>query len=182
MLGRHLGQFLLGDPGEVEGTQEHVGLHLILSEHLGETPAADVAPEVHLPEAVLGMGISLGEEEVMGGLRVDVRHPIDVPDHLDLVSEARHLDLAVGLGKRAADHEEAEDPNAYRQHQEEDQDAANPAHGASLGGIGLCPRSCLAWEDAWIDQGGPDPSGLGGVQSLRLDSYNHVPRSDDDGS
>ena len=43
-----------------------VGFDLATSEHLGETPAgADVSPEVHLPEPVLGMGEPLSEEEVL---------------------------------------------------------------------------------------------------------------------
>ena len=41
-------------------------------EHLGQPPGADVPPEIHLPEAVLGMHEALGHEQVVLVLGVDV--------------------------------------------------------------------------------------------------------------
>ena len=55
-------QLLLGQTGEAEGPQEQIRVHLAAAEHLGEPPGADVAPEVHLPEPILGMDVALGEK------------------------------------------------------------------------------------------------------------------------
>ncbi len=76
-------ELLLGQPGEVEGAEEHVGVDLAVSEHLGEAPRPDVPPEIHLPETVLGMDVTLGEKEVVGGGGVDVGNPFGVANHLD---------------------------------------------------------------------------------------------------
>ena len=71
-----------------QGSQEDVGLHLGLAEHLGGAPAGHVPVEVHLPETVLGFHETLRHSQVREGGCVDVRCAVAVPDHGGLGAEA----------------------------------------------------------------------------------------------
>ena len=55
----------LGDAPPAERPQEGVGGHLRLPEQLGEPPARQVPPEVHLPEPVLRLHVPLRIEEIV---------------------------------------------------------------------------------------------------------------------
>ena len=65
-----------------ERPEEHIGVDLGFAEHLGETSGPDVTPEVHLPKPVLGVGVALGEEEVVRARGIDVGHSELVSQHL----------------------------------------------------------------------------------------------------
>ncbi len=75
-----------------------------LAEHLREPARADVPPEVHLPEAVLGVDVALGEEQVVQAGGVDVRdaHAVTVDIHRTV--QPGELDLPSWSGRRIAGH------------------------------------------------------------------------------
>src|SRR5690606_36973146 len=54
----------LGDAAPAHGAQVGVGGDLVGAEQFGEPPGGDVAVEVHRPEAVLGVHVALGGEQV----------------------------------------------------------------------------------------------------------------------
>jgi hypothetical protein len=65
-----------------------------------------MTPEVHLPEPVLGVDITLGEEQIMSRLGVDVWDSIGIPYHFDLCVQSAQADLTVDLRERSANEEQ----------------------------------------------------------------------------
>ncbi len=96
---REHGPLLLGHPAPAQGAQERVGGDLVGAEQLGHAARGHVAAEVHLPEAVLGMHVPLGPEQVGRGLRVQVRDAVPVPVHGHGGGEAGQVLLAAEVGE-----------------------------------------------------------------------------------
>ena len=78
LLGQAL-VILFGQAPPAQGAQEGVGFHLGFPEHLRQTTGCGVTPDVHLPETVLGVDVSQGEEQVMRVGGVNVRDAVLVP-------------------------------------------------------------------------------------------------------
>jgi hypothetical protein len=91
------GVFLFGHLTPAERAQELIGLHLPLAEHLGEASRTDVPPEVHLPETILRVDVSLREEQVVPGGGVDVRDAHLVAVDVHGAVQPRDLHLPVRL-------------------------------------------------------------------------------------
>ena len=98
-------QLGLGRPAPAERADDDVGLQggLVGADELAQPARGDVAPQVHLEEPVLGVHVSLGPEQVLGGVGVDVGHPLGVPQHLDVRGQAGDVDLAVPVGQGPTD-------------------------------------------------------------------------------
>jgi hypothetical protein len=62
-----------------------------------------VAPEVHLPESILGMNVTLGEKQIMCAAGVDVRNAKFVTEDIYRIIQTRKLDIAVSWRERALD-------------------------------------------------------------------------------
>ena len=92
--------FQLGYLSPAQRAQEGIGFHLPAAEHFGELTGADMAPGIHLPEAVLGMDVPLGKEQVVLGPGIDVRDAHLVPVNIHGAIEAFQLDLPGDLWKR----------------------------------------------------------------------------------
>ena len=131
-------ELLLGNTGEVEGAEEQIGVHLTVAEHLGEPSGADVTPEVHLPEPILGMDVALGEEEVVLVARIDMGNAVVISNDLDITGQTGSGYFAIDLGEGASDQEEAEDGDDGGQHEQADQYPPDPSHARSL-----CPESSI---------------------------------------
>ena len=118
-------------------------------EQLAEAPGADVAEDLHLPHPLRRVDEALGEEEVVGGVGVDVGDPGVVADHLDRrgepgdVERPGRLRLRAGAhpGEQAADRHRPDDGDHEHDDEQDRQQAADDAHGVPL----------LLW-------GGPRPS------------------------
>src|SRR5690606_38466676 len=93
-LGGEQIELLLGHPAPTERAYESVGRHLAGAEQLREAPRRDVTAEVHLPEAVLGVHIALGHEQVMCSTGVDLWNPVRVPIDGDRSREPGQRELA----------------------------------------------------------------------------------------
>jgi len=74
-------------PAIAEQTGEAVALDRLRPEHLGEPPLPRPAPDLHLPETVLGGHEPLREEEIVLGLGVDVGNAPAVAQHGDRARE-----------------------------------------------------------------------------------------------
>src|SRR5660397_188140 len=129
-------QLLLRRACPPQRAQELIRLQLRLPEHLRQASAADMAPEIHLVEAILGVYVALSEEKVVLGVRVDVGNPVLIPYYLRLRVQAGELQSAVRLRKGAAYRPQAEATGRQSQHQDGDQDphqhtaqAGTPARG-----------------------------------------------------
>ena len=72
------------------------------AEDLRETAFPPPAPELHLPQAVLGHHITLGKEEIIRILRVDVGYAVAVPDHLDGFLQSFQGQFPFDLGEGCA--------------------------------------------------------------------------------
>ncbi len=59
-----------------------------------------MSPNVHLPEPVLGMNKTLGNEQVASGGGVYMGHPILITDDLDLAVESDDFHLTVNRRER----------------------------------------------------------------------------------
>src|SRR5699024_1138549 len=92
-----------------ECADKGVGAQLGLAEQFGQAPGGHMASEVHLPEPVLSVDETLGEEKIMGGLSLDGGNTRLVAVDGDSGGEARQRDLTIGGGKRPADEEDAEE-------------------------------------------------------------------------
>ncbi len=79
---------LLGELPKAHGAHEAIGAEGCLTEILRQPPGADAAPELHLPEAILGVGVSLAEVDILACFTVDVGYPVLVPDDLHRRREA----------------------------------------------------------------------------------------------
>ncbi|CAM5234590.1 hypothetical protein SBADM41S_02846 [Streptomyces badius] len=129
-----------------ERTEEGVGLDLPGTEHLGEPAGRHVAPDVHLPEAVLGLDEALGAEEVGVGVRVDLRNPVGVAFDLDVAGKAVELYRSGGLRVRRPHGgygpvRPVPDTRDERQHQDEhDQAGTSPLLPAGLLRVGRAGR------------------------------------------
>ncbi len=89
----------LGDALPAHRPEEGVRFDLRVAEHLGEAARADVAPEVHLPEALLGVDVALGQEQVVLVVGVDVSHTHVVPYDLRGCLQTGDRDLTVDVGE-----------------------------------------------------------------------------------
>src|SRR5690606_40990054 len=69
-----------------------------LAKVLGQAACADAPPELHLPEAILGVDVALREEEVVRVLRVDVGHAVRVAENFNRGGQAGHADRAALSG------------------------------------------------------------------------------------
>ena len=110
-------KFDLGQVTEPQRPEELVGVHLAFAEHLGQARRADVPEEVHLPEPVLCLDVTLGEVEIVGVPRVDVGDPVAVSDHLNRLAQPGHSDLSVDLRERSSHQEDAVGTQCQDQHQ-----------------------------------------------------------------
>ena len=61
----------LGGLAPAERPDEPILVEGALAEELGQATGRDVAPDLHLPQPLLGMDVALGEEQVMGVLAED---------------------------------------------------------------------------------------------------------------
>ncbi len=77
------GQVALGGLPPAERPDEPVRVDLGLPEELADAAGADVAEDLHLPHPLGRVDEPLGEEEVVGGVGVEVGDPRLVADHLD---------------------------------------------------------------------------------------------------
>src|SRR5215203_844255 len=67
------------------------------AENLGQPSLARSPPHLHLPKAILRRNVSLREEQVLGGLSVDVRHTPRVANHAHGCFEACGSERTVDL-------------------------------------------------------------------------------------
>ena len=114
----HLG---LGDRPPAERADERVGADLALAEQLGQAPGGHMPAEVHLPEAVLGVHVPLRHEQVVRGLRDDLRDAGLVAVHGRVGAEPRQAHLAGQRRERAhhgPDAEPAGDERGAEKHAE----------------------------------------------------------------
>ena len=123
---------LLGQTPPPHRAQVLVGVQARLPNKLCEAPRCDVPVEVHLPEPVLGVHVALREEQVLGGVGVDVGDAVGVAHHGDGRGQPRDVDGPGGLRVRAAHHpgEPSGEGHAHHQdeHQEPDEDLAHESH------------------------------------------------------
>jgi hypothetical protein len=77
-------QFLGGSAMPAQRTDEAVGVQRRLAQDLRQSAGADPPPELHLPEAILRVGVPLGEEQVVGVAGVDVGDAPAIADDGDL--------------------------------------------------------------------------------------------------
>lgn len=140
-LGRELLVLLLRDLAPSERAQEGVGLHLAVAEHLRQTPGGHVAAYVHLPEAVLGLDITLSQEEVLGLVRVDLGDSASVPLHAHRGGEALEFERARRLREGVADGTDAPVGPASDACHKQQHDCDHDQTGASRGLLGghRCP-------------------------------------------
>jgi len=126
-------QFLSGGAVPAQGAEETILSQGRRAQHLRQPPGADPPPELHLPEAVLGMDVPLGEEEVVGIGGVDMGNPPTVTDDGGLCLQAVHLDRPVGPGPGATHSDEtvaeADQPHRQHDHQQYQQDTQQRTHG-----------------------------------------------------
>ncbi len=123
-----------------ERPDEAVRVELGLPEELADAAGPDVAEDLHLPHPLGGMHESLGEEEVVGRVGVDVRDPRLVADHLGRGREPGDLERPahLGLGPPAHPCQEAADGHRADQGDGDDDDeqarqqAADDSHGVPL--------------------------------------------------
>ena len=54
-----------------------------------------MTPKIHLPETVLGMDVTLGEEQVVGGLGIDIGDAVAIPVDIHGAIQTAQLDFAV---------------------------------------------------------------------------------------
>ena len=73
-----------------------------LTGDLGDPSLARVPPKFHLPKAILGMDISLGQKHVIWIFRVNVRDTVFVPVNFDRPFKTSQRDGAIMVGKRLA--------------------------------------------------------------------------------
>ena len=76
-------ELLVPVPAERQQPRELVAGHVLRAEHFGQPPLAVAPPHLELPHPILGDDEALREEEIRGGLRVDVRNAPGVAQHLD---------------------------------------------------------------------------------------------------
>jgi hypothetical protein len=98
-LGGQQGEFGFGGTTPAERPDEGVCLDAVRSEQLRKPPGCHMPAEVHLPEAVLSVQVTLCLEQVGGVVRVDLRNAPPVPDHLHFARQSGHRDSAVDLRK-----------------------------------------------------------------------------------
>src|SRR5215204_3132004 len=91
-----------GDPAEPDCTGETVELQGATPDQLREAPMPGATSQLHLEEAVLGVDVALGEEQVSLAFGEDLGHPKVVPQDLDGAFEARKVYRAVECGQRPA--------------------------------------------------------------------------------
>ena len=115
-------QLLLRDPPPAEGADVLVGLQRTVTDQLREPPSGDVPAEVHLVEAVLGVHEALGQEQVLGGVGVDLRDALAVALDRDIALEGSDPHLARRVGERAPDRHEREHRDAHHHDREQTSD------------------------------------------------------------
>ena len=99
-LGVVLAHLLVPVAAEGEQAREAIAGDVVGPEHLGQLALAVAAPHLELPHPVLRHGEALGEEQVVGVLRVDVRDAVLVAQHLHRLAHAAGDDRALVLGQR----------------------------------------------------------------------------------
>ena len=121
---------LLGHPVPAEGAQEGVGVDLALAEHLGEAARGGVPADVHLPEAVLRLDVTLGAEEVLVAVGVEMGNAVAVPADLHRGAETVEFEASLGLREGRTDRADApvravSDTRDEREDQDEDGSAGS---------------------------------------------------------
>src|SRR5215204_4759315 len=90
-----------GDPAKPDRTGETVELQGATPDQLREAPVPGATSQLHLEEAVLGVDVALGEEQVSLAFGEDLGHPEAVPQDLDGAFEARKLHRAVERDRKS---------------------------------------------------------------------------------
>jgi hypothetical protein len=98
-VGRVVGVLGVHVAAVLEQAGNSVASHRRRPEHLGEAAVALTAPHLHLEEPILGDDVTLRDEEVVLGLRIDVRHAPTVAAHLDGAVERREDHRTVERGE-----------------------------------------------------------------------------------
>ena len=120
LVGQEL-PLLLGNTAPAHGADRDVGLLARFADQLGEPPSGQVASHVHLEEPVLGLDVSLSEEQIAVGGGVDVGDALAVTTHGDLIGGAGQCDRAVILRQRSPQDDGERHPGDECEHDE-------PAH------------------------------------------------------
>ena len=110
------------------------------AEQLGQPPCGDVTAYVHLEEAVLRLHEPLGPHQVGGGVCVDLRDPVLVPDHLDLAVEHLQLQLTGGLRERPPDEHDRGHQQGDEGEDQENDEVRRGSRGPWPAAKGLPPR------------------------------------------
>ena len=87
------GTAILQEPGDAIAWQRR------RSEDFRQPPFTRAAPHFHLPHPVLRHDVALREKQIVGGLRVDVRHAPAVTNDAYLRAQARNRRGSVDHGK-----------------------------------------------------------------------------------
>jgi hypothetical protein len=83
--------------------EEAVGVDQSRAENLGQPALGDAREQLHLPEPVLRVRVSLRKQQVVPGAGPHVRHAHRVAHHLDRARQTRDGDRAVHRRARAPD-------------------------------------------------------------------------------
>jgi hypothetical protein len=144
LVGGQDGDGAVGGGAQLQGALQAVVLQHGAAKNGGKLAGGVAAQQVHLPEAVLGGDESLGEDEVVHGGGVDVRHAACVAFHRDRRGKAvdgeRAIELRQVLAHRIADEvasgEERRGCKTGEEQKEEGEDA-QPAGQARTSGRGF---------------------------------------------
>ena len=157
MLAESSGSSGLCDPVPAQRPQVGVRLDLAGTEQLGQPTGGDVAADVHLVEPVLSLDETLGLEQVLGIVGVDLDHPVRVAQHVHPAVEAGKADLPVGDREGSADGGDGQsrESRCGDQHQDEREDhpSRNAPHRPSL--RGRHPRVRVSVRPAATTAAGP---------------------------
>jgi hypothetical protein len=92
-----------GRTAEADGAQESILRDRRRAENLRQSPVADPALKLHLPQPVLRVHVPQAEQRIDLGRREDVRNRIGIAHNLDRRGNAGHTRLAVDEGQRSPD-------------------------------------------------------------------------------
>jgi len=87
----------------LQETCEPIAADGLRSQDFRQATLAGASPDLHLPEAILRGDVTLGEEEIVGRSRVNVRNAPAVADHLHVAAKSRDADVAVHLSEGASE-------------------------------------------------------------------------------
>src|SRR5690606_20056022 len=86
-----------------EGADEHIRTHqvVVCAGEFLNCASADVTVELHLPPAILRVGVALREEEIVQGAGVDVGDTPFVTEDFNLILQAGDIKSAAYSGERS---------------------------------------------------------------------------------